>query len=61
MDGLVEPQIILEYQWLEFKTRIQEELDVPKLVATVASAIVFDYEGFLENKIKNKTEHRPSA
>ncbi len=61
MDGLVEPQIMLEYQWLEFKTRIQEELDVPKLVATVASAIVFDYEAFLENKIKNKTAHRPPA
>lgn len=57
VDGLVEPQIKLEYQWLEFKTRIQEELDVPKLVATVASAIVFDYEDYLENKIGR----RPSA
>ena len=54
VDGLVEPQIALEYRWLEFKTRIQEELDLPKLVATVASAIVFDYEAYLENKIALK-------
>ena len=54
MDGLVEPQILLEYQWLEFKTRIQDELDIPKLVATVASAIVFDYESYLEDKIENR-------
>lgn len=57
VDGLVEPQIKLEYQWLEFKIRIQDELDVPKLVATVASAVVFDYEAYLENKIGR----RPSA
>ena len=61
VDGLLEPQIKLEYQWLEFKTRIQEELDLPKLVATVASAIVFDYEAFLENKIENKTGPLPSG
>ena len=35
-EGLVEPQIVLEYQWLEFKTRIQQKLDLPRLVATVA-------------------------
>ena len=50
-DGLVEPQIKLEYQWLEFKTRTHQQLDLPPVVATVASAIVFDYEELLENKI----------
>ena len=46
-EGLVEPQVLLEYRWLEFKNRINEELDLPNVVATVASAIVFDYEEFL--------------
>ena len=53
-EGLVEPQIVLEYRWLEFKTGIQQELDLPRLVATVASAVVFDYEAFLEHKISLK-------
>ena len=50
-EGLVEPQILLEYQWLEFRINTDEQLNLPKLVATVASAIVFDYEELLENKI----------
>ena len=54
VDGLVEPQIKLEYRWLEFKTRIEQELGLPKLVATVASAVVFDYEQFLEDQIAQR-------
>ena len=50
-EGLVEPQIKLEYRWLEFKNRINQELSLPNVVATVASAIVFDYEEYLENSI----------
>ena len=50
-EGLVEPQMELEYRWLEFKTRVHEELDLPDVVATVASAILFDYEALLEHKI----------
>ena len=46
-EGLVEPQVMLEYRWLEFKNQVNEELDLPNVVATVASAIVFDYEEFL--------------
>ena len=49
-DGLVEPQIKLEYQWLEFKSRTHQQLGLPQLTATVASAIVFDYEELLENR-----------
>ena len=50
-EGVVEPQVALEYQWLEFKTRVEQELGLPKLVATVASAVVFDYHRFLEDRL----------
>ena len=53
-EGLVEPQMDLEYRWLAFKTRIHEDLDLPDVVATVASAILFDYESLLEEKIAEK-------
>ena len=55
-DGLVEPQIKLEYQWMEFKSHTHQQLGLPQLVATVASAIVFDYEELLENKIALQQE-----
>ena len=55
-DGLVEPQILLEYQWMEFKSHTHQQLDLPQLVATVASAIVFDYEELLENRIALQQE-----
>jgi Fe-S-cluster containining protein len=54
-DGLVEPQVELEYRWLALKTSVHEELDLPEVVATVASAILFDYEALLEEKIARKT------
>ena len=50
-DGLVEPQIELEYRWLAFKTRVHQTLDLPDVVATVASAILFDYEAMLKEKM----------
>ncbi len=49
MDGLVEPQIDLEYRWLAFRIKLQQDLDLPDVVATVASAVLFDYEKFLED------------
>lgn len=50
-ENLVEPQIVLEYRWLEFKQSVQDELSLPELVATVASAVVFDYQALLEERI----------
>ena len=50
-DGVVEPQIALQYQWLEFKTRTHEALVLPDLVATVASAILFDFDALLQSHI----------
>ena len=55
-EGLIEPQIELEYRWLAFKTSVLEELALPDVVATVASAVLFDYEAMLEEKITQKTE-----
>ena len=51
MDGLIEPQIELAYRWLEFKNGVHEELALPDVVATVASATVFDYDQILKQKI----------
>ena len=53
-EGLVEPQVELAYRWLAFKTKVHEELDLPDVVATVASAILFDYETLLERKIEQE-------
>ena len=50
-DNLIEPQMILEYRWLEFKMDLHDELKLPDLVATVASAVVFDYQSLLEEHI----------
>ena len=50
MDGLVEPQINLEYKWLAFRIKLQQDLELPDVVATVASAVLYDYEMFLEDK-----------
>lgn len=54
VDGLVEPQMELEYRWLSFKLNVHEELDLPDIVATVASAILYDYEAMLQEKIARK-------
>jgi Fe-S-cluster containining protein len=50
-EGLVEPQMELEYQWLYFKTGVHQTLELPDMVATVASSILFDYEAVLEERI----------
>ncbi len=51
MDGLIEPQQDLEFRWLALKTGVLQRLKLPGLVATVASAVLFDYEAFLEARI----------
>ena len=50
-EGLVEPQMSLEYRWLAFKDSVHRELDLPDVTATVASAVLFDYEALLEDRI----------
>ena len=50
-EGLVEPQEELEYRWLAFKTSVHQEMDLPDVVATVAPAILFDYDALLEGKV----------
>ncbi len=50
-EGLVEPQVELEYRWLMLKNKVGEELEMPEIVATVASAVLFDYEMELEKAI----------
>ena len=54
-EGLVEPQMELEYRWLALKTGVLDELDLPDVVATVASAVVFDYEAIIEEKASRQT------
>ena len=54
-EGLVEPQMELEYRWLSLKRDVLQELDLPDLVATVASAVLFDYEAVVEASISRKT------
>ena len=54
-DGLVEPQMELEYRWLALKNEVLQDLDLPEVTATVASAILFDYEAVLEESIAQKT------
>ena len=42
----------LEYRWLALKTGV---LDLPDVVATVASAVLFDYEAVIEEKVARQT------
>ncbi len=56
VEGLVEPQMELEYQWLALKTDVHRTLKLPDHVATVASAILFNYEALVEEKIAQITE-----
>ena len=51
VEGLVEPQMDLAQRWQEFKNRVHQGLNFPDVVATVASAILFDYEAVMEEKI----------
>ena len=44
----------LDYRWLEFRTGVRQALDPTGVVATAASAIVFDYEALLQEKVDSK-------
>ena len=44
----------LQYRWLAFKTAVHQQLELPDVVATVASAILYDYEALLEEKIAQR-------
>lgn len=55
VEGVIEPQMEMEYRWLAFKQGVHQELDLPDVVATVASAVLYDYEALLEEKIAGKT------
>ena len=55
VDGLVEPQMELEYRWLALKKNVLDDLDLPDLAATVASAVLFDYEAVLQENIARST------
>lgn len=45
----------LEYRWLALKSGVLQNLDPSEVTATVASAILFDYEAVLEQSITQKT------
>ncbi len=53
-EGVVEPQMEMEYRWLAFKQSVDQELDLPEVVATVASAVLYDYDAFLEERAAGK-------
>ena len=55
VEGVVEPQMEMEYRWLAFKQDVHQELDLPDVVATVASAVLYDYDAFLEKRAAGKT------
>ena len=54
VDGLVEPQMELEYRWLALKTSVLQDLGLPDVTATVASAILFDYDAILQEGASEK-------
>jgi len=46
-DGIVEPQARLLEEWVQLKDRARQELEAPISTATVAEALIFDYEEIL--------------
>lgn len=50
MNGLIEPQVALLEEWVELKGHASRELNHPKMTATVAEAILEDYEQILEDQ-----------
>src|SRR5262249_20979362 len=46
-DGIVEPQAKLLEEWVQLKDRARQELEAPISTATVAEALIFDYEEIL--------------
>jgi Fe-S-cluster containining protein len=47
VNGLIEPQVVLLEEWVELKGSAQRELNHPKMTATVAEALLRDYEQIL--------------
>jgi len=47
VDGLLEPQVALLEEWVDIKDRARRSLGHPKVTATVAEAILYDYEELL--------------
>jgi Fe-S-cluster containining protein len=47
IEGLLEPQVELLEQWVQLKGRAQKTFEHPKMTATVAEAILKDYEEIL--------------
>lgn len=47
-DRLIENQMTIYDYWMELKTEVNETLNPEKRVATVAEAILFDYEEMVE-------------
>jgi len=47
IDGLLEPQVELLGEWVQLKGRARERFQHPKMTATVAEAILNDYEQIL--------------
>ncbi|HJZ69849.1 MAG TPA: YkgJ family cysteine cluster protein [Blastocatellia bacterium] len=54
MDGLIEPQVALLEEWVELKRRAGRDLNHPKMTATIAEAILEDYEQILEDHTAGK-------
>jgi Fe-S-cluster containining protein len=52
IDGLLEPQVALLEEWVEIKDRARRSLKYPKVTATVAEAILYDYEEVLLNGVE---------
>ena len=51
IEGVLEPQVALLEQWIEFKDRARQSLQHPRLTATVAEAILYDYEEKLYSRV----------
>jgi Fe-S-cluster containining protein len=47
IEGVLEPQLELLEEWVELKGRARRSLNHPKVTATVAEAILYDYEEIL--------------
>jgi Fe-S-cluster containining protein len=50
IEGLLEPQVELIEQWVQLKGRAQKTFEHPKMTATVAEAILKDYEEILVSR-----------
>jgi uncharacterized protein len=53
VEGLLEPQVALLEEWVEIKSRARRSLSHPKITATVAEAILYDYEEILSGRARS--------